>query len=394
MTSNQMELWLHDMMGKGDLDWILGGEGVIKDIKTKGDVEAKFNKAYAAFLAKKYEEAADLFEKLYQKFPEERAFLSGWILSVVNFDLGKAQELVSRFPKKEQEVVYHYLEGLLLEKKGDFERATLSYQTALDINDGFMPAIFRMAYYVSLHGEDDQAVKIYEKAMKNNPLYSHLLLNLGLLYEDYNQFYRAIECYKKVLRKYPRHPRAMLFLKDAEASLTMFVDEDKEREQDKQNQILSTPITDFELSVRSKNCLNKMKIRTLGDLIRKTEAELLSYKNFGETSLAEIKDILNKKGLKLGMGREDEETLRKRDKKATKPIKVPDNKEVLSIPVDKLELSVRSRKCLITLDIKVLGDLIQKTEKDLLNCKNFGNTSMMEIKQKLEEYGLALREEE
>ena len=65
-------------------------------------------------------------------------------------------------------------------------------------------------------------------------------------------------------------------------------------------QVLSIPVTDFELSVRSRNCLQKMGIMTLGDLCRCTEQELLASKNFGETSLIEIKEMLASKGLRLG----------------------------------------------------------------------------------------------
>ena len=65
-------------------------------------------------------------------------------------------------------------------------------------------------------------------------------------------------------------------------------------------QVLSIPVTDFELSVRSRNCLQKMGIMTLGDLCRCTEQELLASKNFGETSLVEIKEMLATKGLRLG----------------------------------------------------------------------------------------------
>ena len=100
----------------------------------------------------------------------------------------------------------------------------------------------------------------------------------------------------------PVHERARLYLKDVLAAQTMYFDEDSERKEDRRNQVLRTPISEFELSVRSRNCLAKMEIKTLGDLITKTEAELLAYKNFGETSLQEIKDILAQKGLRLGMG--------------------------------------------------------------------------------------------
>ena len=71
-------------------------------------------------------------------------------------------------------------------------------------------------------------------------------------------------------------------------------------------------MTDFELSVRSRNCLKKMNIRTLGDLTRVTEQQLLSSKNFGETSLDEIKEMMTTKGLHLGQSLEDGAMRRRR----------------------------------------------------------------------------------
>src|SRR5256714_13193773 len=70
------------------------------------------------------------------------------------------------------------------------------------------------------------------------------------------------------------------------------------------SQVLEIPVTDFELSVRSRNCLKKMNIKTLGDLTRVSEQQLLSSKNFGETSLTEIKEMLATKGLRLGQSLE------------------------------------------------------------------------------------------
>ena len=72
-------------------------------------------------------------------------------------------------------------------------------------------------------------------------------------------------------------------------------DEEGERRADRQSAILKIPVTDFELSVRSRNCLNKMNIRTLGDLIQMSEQDLLAHKNFGETSLMEVKQMLAQK---------------------------------------------------------------------------------------------------
>ena len=64
---------------------------------------------------------------------------------------------------------------------------------------------------------------------------------------------------------------------------------------------LRLPISELELSVRSSNCLRESNIKTLADLVRKTEADLLSFRNFGKKSLTEIGDILKDMGLELGM---------------------------------------------------------------------------------------------
>ncbi len=58
---------------------------------------------------------------------------------------------------------------------------------------------------------------------------------------------------------------------------------------------------ELELSVRSYNCLKNANIRTIGELVTKTEAEMLKTKNFGRKSLNEIKEILASMGLSLGM---------------------------------------------------------------------------------------------
>ena len=64
---------------------------------------------------------------------------------------------------------------------------------------------------------------------------------------------------------------------------------------------LKTPISELELSVRSANCLREAKIHTIGELVDKSPAELLKYRNFGKKSLAEIEELLKGMGLGLGM---------------------------------------------------------------------------------------------
>ena len=64
---------------------------------------------------------------------------------------------------------------------------------------------------------------------------------------------------------------------------------------------LKVPVSELELSVRSANCLREASIKTIGDLVQKTDAEMLKYRNFGKKSLAEITGILAGMRLHLGM---------------------------------------------------------------------------------------------
>ena len=67
------------------------------------------------------------------------------------------------------------------------------------------------------------------------------------------------------------------------------------------NEVLNGSVEELELSVRSYNCLKNANIQTIGDLVQKTEAEMLRTKNFGRKSLNEIKEILGEFGLEFGM---------------------------------------------------------------------------------------------
>ena len=71
---------------------------------------------------------------------------------------------------------------------------------------------------------------------------------------------------------------------------------------------LHRSVEELELSVRSYNCLKNANIKTIGELVQKTEPEMLRTKNFGRKSLTEIKDLLSEMGLSLGMRLDDETT--------------------------------------------------------------------------------------
>ena len=72
-------------------------------------------------------------------------------------------------------------------------------------------------------------------------------------------------------------------------------------EEERLRELLNESVEELELSVRSANCLKTANIKTIGDLVRKTETDMLKYKNFGRKSLNEIKEILSGMGLSFGM---------------------------------------------------------------------------------------------
>jgi len=77
--------------------------------------------------------------------------------------------------------------------------------------------------------------------------------------------------------------------------------EEVDEEKEKLKELLNRSVEEMELSVRSSNCLKTANIKMIGELVTKTESEMLRYRNFGRKSLNEIKEILAEMGLSLGM---------------------------------------------------------------------------------------------
>ena len=75
----------------------------------------------------------------------------------------------------------------------------------------------------------------------------------------------------------------------------------KDTESERIRKMLLTNVDELELSVRSHNCLKAANIKILADLVRKDEAEMLKFRNFGRKSLAELMDIVEEMGLDFGM---------------------------------------------------------------------------------------------
>lgn len=288
----------------------------------------------------------------------------------------------------------YYLKAVQAEKDGNPEKGIEFYERALNENPDHELACFNLAVLYDRRAEDAKAIELYERLCTSEPVHISALLNLAVLYEDNNMYEESRRCLMAVLKSDPNHPRASLFIKDVESARAAYSDDD-ERGRRTGNIVMDVPISDFELSVRSRNCLKKMDIKSLGDLLRVTEQELLSFKNFGETSLNEIKALLSSKGLRLGQAVEPAAPVGgiRRPITATSAVPAPNDTatEMAAKKVEDLELSVRSRKALQRLNIDTVGELISRTEDELLGCKNFGHTSLNEIKQILGTLGVHLR---
>jgi DNA-directed RNA polymerase subunit alpha len=278
------------------------------------------------------------------------------------------------------------------EDAGEREKAIEAYEAAFAADPDNADTCFRLALNLDAVGEEDEALHLYEQAVQSPSPALNALVNLAVMYEDRGKYAQAERCIRQVLATDPNHPRARLYIKDILASKAMVIEDEPEAAIEKHSVLLETPVTDFDLSVRTRNALRKMNIRTLADLLQVTEAELRSFKNFGDSSLEEIKTMLAQRGLRLGQKTEAATAASKQ--KVFDQIKdqTGADEELLGRSVNELNLSVRARKALALLNIQSLAELCMKTDAELMGVKNFGMTSLMEIKDKLAGMNLSLRQ--
>lgn len=303
--------------------------------------------------------------------------------------LDEAEELLASVASSAaSRAEYSFQKGCILADRGDTYGAVEYFERAVDMDPHHSRALFWLAAENALRGNDEDAIRLYEQALSKPPYFCGALLNLGLLYEDAENYAAAAFCFRKVLESDPSNEKARLYLKDIDATKDMYYDEDSLRMEQKLQQLLSRPVTDFELSVRSRNCLASMDIHTLGDLTEVSEQELLAGKNFGETSLLEIRELLGLHGLRIGQHLHKakvHEAVLENDNLS------PQEQAELNRPVTDLNLSVRSRKCMARLGITTIGQLVSRTPDELLSSRNFGVTSLNEIRAKLAEFNMKLR---
>lgn len=360
-------------------------------VKVNGDATASFYLAQAFVSLGRFDEAAVKFEQAASQGwdnVDSTLFRAGAIRQAGRLD--EAESIVRSTARAgATRAEYSFQMGCILAERSDTFGAIEYFERAVDMDPNHTGALFRLANLNNQLGNDDDAVKLYERALSRPPFFLGALINLGLMYEDQEMYAPAAFCFRRALEFDPTNQRARLYLNDVEAVGDMFFDEDTVRRNRELEAVLLVPIADFELSARSRNCLDRAGIHSLGDLTRITEAELLSNKNFGETSLKEVREMMGSRSLTVGqslsMG------------KPTAVVSVaredvtPEVRAKLEMTVSDLNLTVRSRKCLSRLGITSVGELVAKSADELLTVRNFGVTSLNEIRAKLTEVGMALR---
>ena len=139
---------------------------------------------------------------------------------------------------------------------------------------------------------------------------------------------------------------------------------------------LDSPIENLGLGTRITRSYETNNIKTVGDLTRLTEKDLKAMNGIGKQAVRMARYKLSEYGLKL----------READLPTYDPV-------ILSKPIDRTEWSSRSKKAFDKIGAKTIGDLAMLTEKQLSGVRNFGMTSLIEVRRKLKEFGLKLKEE-
>jgi len=176
-------------------------------------------------------------------------------------------------------------------------------------------------------------------------------------------------------------------------------------------QVLSTPLEYFDLSVRTANCMRNNDIISIRDLTQWSEAQLLKLANFGHKSLREVRELLENLGLFLSM---DLDHMNSDDIEINyelyKELLPPTNEEDNSVnefaeldeeqliekytnmglfkKVELLGLSARAANCLENMNIRYVGDLVVKAQYELMHTENFGRKTLSELNESLADAGL------
>lgn len=385
---------------KATISWILGDNpSALSALENSDDNrEARFITGIALKEEGETEEALSTLREVYREH-EENGEPSGLVFRHIIESLLKLNRIdeARDFLSEESEKFDNnpdvlYSRGFIQELTGLRSDAFETYRDVLEIDEEHIPALFRQGNLLytqarnvdgSEEDPDELALNIFEKILDISPAHEGAVMNLGIIYEDKGDYEQAKECYSKVLDHNPNHVLAEMYYRDVEASENLSFQEEQRRQQVERGALLNTSMGDFDFPDRILDAFEKLNVETVGDLIQVTEDQLLACDNFGHHSLERVKNFLDQHDLELAERGDDKVTL--------EPVPPPEDvDDILRKKIDEFDWSARSKRAMNRLSIHNLADLVKKTEEELLDCQNFGETSLQEVKDTLNELGLSL----
>ncbi len=342
--------------------------------------------------------SAEVLEDLYEEYADQDEYYERIFVNLVEsyLNLNEIEEARDWVDDEEDQYDgspnYLYLDGFVNEMEGFREDALECYDQALEEDPEHLHSLFRKANLLNRQAvetddpdrePEDYSRELYEKIMNISPAHEGPIMNLGLLYEDQGEFERAKDCYRMILEERPDHEIAELYLGDADASMNLSFREERMRKRVETGKLLNKSVEEFEFPQRILDAFDQLNVETIGDLIQCTEEELLNCDNFGQYSLERVKKFLDERDLSLSKAGRNKVTL--------KPGPPPDEvDDILRKKIEDFDWSARSKRAMKRLSIYTVKDLVEKTEEELLECQNFGETSLQEVKDTLSELGLSL----
>ena len=216
------------------------GEALEAFSKAGDDAFRRYYAGQAALCLNRFDEAVSEFQAAAQKgWDPIEADLRAATALIRKGDLGPAEKLLNKHQSAgENRAEWHSVRGMLLERRDEREAALAAYEQALAIDQYHIDAMFRSAWLNDLHGEDMNAVDLYERLAQMPAAHVSALINLAVLHEDNGDFDQALQCLQRVLNSHPNHHRARLYYKDVESSRLMVIDEYRDRRTEKRNKVL------------------------------------------------------------------------------------------------------------------------------------------------------------
>src|SRR5438093_10629957 len=208
----------------GIASFFLGHLGeAVEHLKQAEGALANFYLGRALVERSDYDEALKAFDK---------AEKSGYTASQVQLqragiyrqkgEIGQARTILNKMSDQAtHNAEYHFQLASCFLAEGERTTALRHLEKSVELNPSHTGALFQLGHANDLAGNDDEAISFYERCLNHPPVHTGVLMNLGVLYEDHDRYDKAVDCYRKVLNANPSHEHARLFLRDAQASLTM-----------------------------------------------------------------------------------------------------------------------------------------------------------------------------